>query len=117
MAMPRKLQRPDYVVGAGALLIASTLIGSAGIPLAENMNPKNVCLSLLYSHLSLLRVRAQDEKRLKTCLRESSCSFWLAPKTKTSSLMLSACRISRSCSAIMFWKILLAEEVPKLSIR
>lgn len=42
VAMPRKLRIPLTVVGAGALLIASTFLGSGAIPLSENTNPKKV---------------------------------------------------------------------------
>ena len=62
VASPRKLLTSFALVGGGALWITSTFTGCGDIPSLENTKLKNVSLSRLNLHLSLLRVSPLFEK-------------------------------------------------------
>ena len=85
------------------------------MPFLENTNPKNSSDLLLNSHFSLFSVNPTLKNLLNTASSASSCFFWVSQNTMISSLILITPWMSLTGSLITFWKISLAELVPKFS--
>ena len=111
--MPSRLLTSVGACGSLACLMAATFLGSAEIPSAEKMNPKNSRLDLSNSHFLRLSVRPLSFSLWNTALRVSSCSACVLPWMMMSSLRFLTPLIPCNVWHIAFWNTSAADDIPK----
>lgn len=108
--IPRNQQSSVIFIGSFIHWIASTLSGSGHTPDWSMSCPKNLILYLKNWHLSLFKALC---KRSKTAISHWSCSCWVLPCTRTSSITHRIPGKPLRILDICFWKYSDTEVIPK----
>ena len=116
VTIPRKLDTSSGVDGGSAFFIASTFAWVGETPFPLKCSPKNSISSLPNSHFSKLRVRFLLISLFKTFSRFESCSSFVFPVTKMSSLLFTTPGIPLTVWRITSSKISAAQFIPKFSL-